>query len=794
MRRFLIRNQEPIILLSCAALAGAALACSSGRSVAGSETTPAAVEKAPPEVTVTVTVDAAKIERKLDRHRLLGSNVAGWYLQKTYSDERLKGWVRELGPIQLRLPGGSWSNGTFWNGNGVRRGNQVDYSKLNRKPYSKWSAPWGTWEIDYSDYAPGFLVNVDAKKPDTMFSTEWHGHVDVKTMHDYIRDVGGEPFVIVNGGSGSPRDAAEWVRWANKKMGYGVRYWEVGNELGGSWEVGYHLPDGSKLNGQIYSRRYAEFARAMKAVDPTIKVGTMDHFEDVLGHCGELVDFVSIHTYPVGIAPVQGAMTDEEIFAKLGLVAEDMEKTRALLRRYQPERADEIEISYTEWNAGFPDRRGALWHAGWVGEMFRHGTDFANQWNLFDMTAGGDLRWSGYWGFWLWSQAMGNTLISTALEGSDRVTAYATRSDNGVEVMAINQSAEAEVGLRVNLEGIIPAARGQQVRFTAREYLFLDHEVKKAHPIWNTGPSIVPFQAGTSFTARIPPASVVVFTIPEEGKRPLLTETKAPKAKEPKLELWFPPEIYAGDRVQAWAYVQNGDDKAPYPLPLADAEIRITGIASATADRGSVGLSDAAGQFFIQSEQPGEATVELRSGQWSGSRRVVFKSSVPRPRIFWDFEDKQVPGFMRSHWKLSFDGTVRPNEQVARIQLAGDIPKGEEKRELLTIGELPGADKLSKKNIRGVTFDVRLSIDFACDDPDAYIEVVTQSPANWWMPLGRIKLSELRGKDWQTKTVLTDDPKHIGAMPGAMNLWFTLHAEKPVHGSIFLDRAGLMVR
>ena len=42
-----------------------------------------------------------------------------------------------------------------------------------------------------------------------------------------------------NAGCGRPIDAAEWVKWANKKMGYNVRYWEIGNELGGSWEAGH---------------------------------------------------------------------------------------------------------------------------------------------------------------------------------------------------------------------------------------------------------------------------------------------------------------------------------------------------------------------------------------------------------------------------------------------------------------------------------------------------------------------------------------------------------------------------
>jgi hypothetical protein len=537
----------------------------------------------------------------------------------------------------------------------------------------------------------------------------------------------------------------------------------------------------------------------MKAVDPSIKVGTMDWLEDVLRHCGELVDFVSIHTYPVGISPVPGAMTDDELFAKLDQVSEDMEKTHALIRRYQPRRENEIEISYSEWNMGWSDVRGALWHAAWVGEMFRHGAHFAMQWDLFNIvgqTESENVRRSIYWAFWLWSQAMGNSLVSFDLKGPDHVAAYATKSEGGLQIMAINQSAEDELTLDTNLEGITPAALAQQVRFTHREYFWLDREPDKPQEVpsavWNTGPTIRSFQAGRSFRTVVPPLSIVVLAIPTEGRRPFLKETKAPEAKEPRLRLWFPPEIYAGDRVQAWAYVQNGEDRAPYPLPLADGEIHVEGAAS--ADRKLVRLSEAAGRFFIRSDEAGTAMVQVRSGKWRGAQEVVFKPSVPRRHIFWDFEEDTIPDFMRSQWRLTFDNSVRANEKVARISFGGEVPKGDEKRELLVIGELPRADKLRKQNIRGAVFDVRLSRDFDCDDSEAYIEVTMQSPANWWMPLGKVRLSDLSDREWKTKTLLTDDPKHTSAMHEAFNIWFIIQAKKPVHGSVFLDRAGLMVR
>lgn len=77
---------------------------------------------------------------------------------------------------------------------------------------------------------------------------------------------GGEPLICVNYGTGTPEEAAAWVRYANVEKKYGIRRWHVGNEVDGTWE------DGGPVDPAQYAARFAEFARAMKAVDPTIEV------------------------------------------------------------------------------------------------------------------------------------------------------------------------------------------------------------------------------------------------------------------------------------------------------------------------------------------------------------------------------------------------------------------------------------------------------------------------------------------------------------------------------------------
>ncbi len=96
----------------------------------------------------------------------------------------------------------------------------------------------------------------------------------------FCRAVGCEPMICINAGSGTPQEAAEWIEYCNgdtqTPMGklraangnpkpYHVKYWEVGNELWGAWQYHWTTAEG-------YVDRYRQFVKAMRAVDPSIKL------------------------------------------------------------------------------------------------------------------------------------------------------------------------------------------------------------------------------------------------------------------------------------------------------------------------------------------------------------------------------------------------------------------------------------------------------------------------------------------------------------------------------------------
>jgi len=92
------------------------------------------------------------------------------------------------------------------------------------------------------------------------------------------RLLGSEPNIGVNSGLGDAHTAAEWVEYVNGNastpMGrlraqhghpqpFGVKWWGIGNEMYGDWQLGHMSID-------HYVLKHNAFAEAMRAVDPSI--------------------------------------------------------------------------------------------------------------------------------------------------------------------------------------------------------------------------------------------------------------------------------------------------------------------------------------------------------------------------------------------------------------------------------------------------------------------------------------------------------------------------------------------
>lgn len=184
----------------------------------------------------------------------------------------------------------------------------------------------------------------------------------------FCRQLGAEPYLVVNCGDGDMREARDWVEYCNGTQDttpvrlrhrhgfedpHGVKYWGIGNEVDGPWQIGHKTP-------QEYARAFTEFGKVMKWVDPEIKLlaaATSSWREDwvergqlLLEQAGHLIDYMAIHWY-VGNRENDFAAYmalserfEERLSAYEGLIAA-MRLARGIKRP--------IPIAVDEWNVWY---------------------------------------------------------------------------------------------------------------------------------------------------------------------------------------------------------------------------------------------------------------------------------------------------------------------------------------------------------------------------------------------------------------------------------------------------------
>jgi alpha-L-arabinofuranosidase len=147
----------------------------------------------------------------------------------------------------------------------------------------------------------------------------WHA-VDPNTFGTnqfirFCRQLNTEPYLVVNCGDGDLREARDWIEYCNGtcdsslvrlrrhhgfEAPHQVKYWGIGNEVDGPWQIGYKTP-------QEYARTFTEFAKVMKWVDPGIKLiasavslwdgEIVERTQLLIEDAGDLIDYLSLHWY-----------------------------------------------------------------------------------------------------------------------------------------------------------------------------------------------------------------------------------------------------------------------------------------------------------------------------------------------------------------------------------------------------------------------------------------------------------------------------------------------------------------
>jgi alpha-N-arabinofuranosidase len=157
--------------------------------------------------------------------------------------------------------------------------------------------------------------DIDKRPPD--FDYAWNAmqtnDLGLDEFMTLCKLIGVEPYISVNAGFGDSHSAAEEVEYMNGAVGahmgaqraknghpepYHVKFWNIGNEPWGAWQLG-------RTDLKYFVLKHNEFAKAMRAVDPSI----------VLIASGEMLEDGTLHgdiriKYAGNLEPLYGTESD----------------------------------------------------------------------------------------------------------------------------------------------------------------------------------------------------------------------------------------------------------------------------------------------------------------------------------------------------------------------------------------------------------------------------------------------------------------------------------------------------
>ena len=416
---------------------------------------------APAPTTVQVSVNANQTVRKVDG-KVFGINQVAW--DPNVNTPASVSIINSIGATCLRWPGGSWGDGYHWTNE--YRG-------------------WGSYSSDFIALA-----------------TNTHS----------------QAFIIINYGSSDADKAAYGVRMFNVTNHCNFKYWEIGNEVGGSWEWDNHTnapwrPHDPWTYAMLFTNYYAK----MKAVDPSIKIGAVvDITEDGTAnytdhpvvnprtgvthngwtpvmltymrshHC--LPDFVIEHNYGPAAGDIQDLLYPRTWGA-------DAANLRQMLNDYLGSDATNVTLEATETGTGGDKQgvslAGGLFYADTIGQIMQ--TEFNSRlwWDMRNGTSSlsdpdpafygwrtnsdgstlvdGGIVYnlggvgSGYPTYYVaklmpYFAADGDTVIPTTSDYALLAVYSVKRIDGALTLLAINKSSSSTLTAAINLSGYVPYA------------------------------------------------------------------------------------------------------------------------------------------------------------------------------------------------------------------------------------------------------------------------------------------------------------------------------------------------
>ena len=382
--------------------------------------------------------------RTINPHYMFGNNIAAWHDPKWFTDPAS---MKEMADITsyVRIPGGEYGN--IWR-----------------------------WKTSVS-------LQKDGKTVQTTWPFGW------PQMVDFIKRLpNGEFLYIANIMTMDVQNTLDWIADA-KAQGLKVKYVELANEPDYEADMQYNGQGQYWTVIDNYCQHFLEFAKAIKAKYPDIKImgPTPAQFQNherkegspwlapetapwwverFLEKCGPYVDVVSVHSYPYWSND-----SDSNLLSKTSLWAEYIPKIRAAIAKNIPDRADKIEIAVSEWNSGDEVPTTArlvngIFCADYLAQMMVWGVNQTNIWDMFTQKPGQGgghglidpnndpahpyAPRASYWALYMMEHYFGTTLYQAA-SNSDDLSAYASAGNGKKYLLIINRSPKTSFKTAVNL-------------------------------------------------------------------------------------------------------------------------------------------------------------------------------------------------------------------------------------------------------------------------------------------------------------------------------------------------------
>jgi len=297
------------------------------------------------------------------------------------------------------------------------------------------------------------------------------------------REMSIQPAISVRLRGGTVQSAAALVRYANVSKGYQVQWWSIGNEPSLY----------SDFDTVRYNQEWRQYAGAMRAIDPTIKLigpdihqftanasanpkdkAGRDWMEEFLKANGDLVDVVSIHRYAFPRSQTSGPPTIEDLRANSQEWDAIIPTLRAVVRQYA---GRDLPVAVTEVNSSWAANTGgdatldsfynAIWWGDSLGRMIRQGVsivaqfELISEWGLMNTF---EVRPIYY--VYRMYQNFGSQLVYASSDEPDVTVFAAKRPDGTLTVMLVNLGPDSLVK-SLKLAGHNPSGPAQVWRLDA---------------------------------------------------------------------------------------------------------------------------------------------------------------------------------------------------------------------------------------------------------------------------------------------------------------------------------------